>query len=437
MKGLYRFVLSTSLLLSSLSPVFALVSPPNEPGEINANLGNLVEYFVNFTGYLGYDVKTPPTLTGDNILSINSVILPQYLLVPTQLLATNLAKTIVNSTFPNASWFNNKSLFNKQSTNASNYYKLTTTKLIDQAPLQNDPVSQAVLNMISTPSSDCKKYPTIFGENASLDKNCTERAQEFIAQNVFGGSAGKVDVKRDKMPLPSEWYANDENTIKQLNINSLIDPLLYTVQSNETSTSSTKPTSIGLTAKTQAEAAINYIKYTTSQVAPLPQPDFEKMIALYNAAGDAKEASQATLLNYLANSRTYAALMSVGHSNLYYILAKRMPQNINAPNNGAPATSQALNEYEMATRRLNNRSSNINDLWASKINNGSSATVQKEMALLLAEMNYQLYLGRQQQERMLLTQTMLLLQNSRMMQPNPTLQVQTPAGQGTGIQTPG
>jgi len=40
------------------------------------------------------------------------------------------------------------------------------------------------------------------------------------------------------------------------------------------------------------------------------------------------------------------------------------------------------------------------------------------MVTLLAEINYQLYLNRQQEERLLLTQTMLLIQNSRTNQPN-------------------
>lgn len=45
------------------------------------------------------------------------------------------------------------------------------------------------------------------------------------------------------------------------------------------------------------------------------------------------------------------------------------------------------------------------------INTASPATVEKEMALLLAEINYQLYQMRQQQEKIILTNSIFLLNN--------------------------
>lgn len=45
------------------------------------------------------------------------------------------------------------------------------------------------------------------------------------------------------------------------------------------------------------------------------------------------------------------------------------------------------------------------------------ATVQKEIAVLLAEINYQMYLDRQIQERILLTNSIMLLQNLKAAQP--------------------
>lgn len=43
----------------------------------------------------------------------------------------------------------------------------------------------------------------------------------------------------------------------------------------------------------------------------------------------------------------------------------------------------------------------------------SPGTIQKEQLSLLAEINYQLYLNRQMQERILLTNSILLLQNAQ------------------------
>ena len=93
------------------------------------------------------------------------------------------------------------------------------------------------------------------------------------------------------------------------------------------------------------------------------------------------------------------------------MLSKRLPQSTGG--SGSAATSQALNEFTMATWRLYNPAGGANTQWLSEINQASPTTVQKEMVTLLAEINYQLYLTRQQQERLLLTNTMLLLLSSR------------------------
>ena len=127
--------------------------------------------------------------------------------------------------------------------------------------------------------------------------------------------------------------------------------------------------------------------------------------------------AQGTLTSYFAKLRTYAAQSSVGYSNLYYILSKRMPQTTPPGSNSGTPTSQALNEFTMASWRLYTPGGSANTNWLSQINQASPATVQKEMVTLLAEINYQMYLTRQQEERLLLTNTMLLLLSSRSSQP--------------------
>jgi intracellular multiplication protein IcmX len=133
-----------------------------------------------------------------------------------------------------------------------------------------------------------------------------------------------------------------------------------------------------------------------------------------NQPFEAQHTRVSTLANYFTSLRIYAAQSSVGMSNLYYILSKRMPQN----QTGSNATSEALSEFTMATWRLYNPTEkNADNQWRAQINQASSATVQKEIAILLAEINYQLYLNRQQEERLLLTNTILLMQNARASQP--------------------
>ena len=67
----------------------------------------------------------------------------------------------------------------------------------------------------------------------------------------------------------------------------------------------------------------------------------------------------------------------------------------------------------MATKRLYDPSKEAGAQWVDKINTASTATVQKEMVILLSELNYQLYLMNQKQDRLLLTETMLLMQSTR------------------------
>jgi intracellular multiplication protein IcmX len=72
----------------------------------------------------------------------------------------------------------------------------------------------------------------------------------------------------------------------------------------------------------------------------------------------------------------------------------------------------------MATRRLFNTDPSQPSQWLTQINSSSPATVQKEMVALLAEINFQLYLNRQQEERLLLTNSMLLLRLGKQMEPS-------------------
>ncbi len=140
--------------------------------------------------------------------------------------------------------------------------------------------------------------------------------------------------------------------------------------------------------------------------------------------------AQGTLNTYFTNLRIYAAQSSVGLSNLYFILSQTLTADPTGKDNNV--SSQAMNEFNMATWRLFNPNNNTaNKQWIEGINNASPGTVQKEIAVLLAEMNYQMYLDRQIQERILLTQSVMLMQNTRASQPTADL-----SNQNTPDQTP-
>ena len=72
----------------------------------------------------------------------------------------------------------------------------------------------------------------------------------------------------------------------------------------------------------------------------------------------------------------------------------------------------------MATWRLYSPTAASGEQWVDKINTASAATTQKEIAIILSEINYQIYLSRQTQERLLLTNSLIALQSAANNQPN-------------------
>ena len=225
--------------------------------------------------------------------------------------------------------------------------------------------------------------------------------------------------------LPATPYiapGASQDILNELNSNSLTAPLLYSTSSSS-SGNAPQTSNPGLVASTQAEQAANFVRYASGMVVPVPLMSQSKYRSLLGQVSDTtidrvkRENAQATLTAYLAKVRIYAAQNSVAMSNLYYILSKRLPQTQTGSqenqSNATNGSSQALSEMTMATRRMYDPAAVASGKpqWIDQINTASPSTVQKEMALLLSEINYQLYLNRQQDERLLLTNSLLLIQN--------------------------
>ena len=400
------------------------------------DIKKLTEYFQNFGSYIGFDVTETPTVTPP----VNALLNEQQ----EQNLLNNLLISFFNAlpvtsdtTQPNFSLFvpNNSpnATLNKSANNVFSAYNtvsksgdqtssqgsaVTANQLIDQLTsqgYQSDPVNQAVTNIISTPEStiDTSCNTCI----PSSGTPCNPLCQNVIVNNVIG-----------TLPTASQFYSASCNAqiADQLNADVLIAPLLYSTEQTSSTAASTDtdacPKTPGMQAQSQANLADNFIRYATKSVAPLALPSYTTYNTAYSASLETDStgalttnaiSQQAIIYNYLASLRVYAAQSSVAISNLYSILARRLPQQPSGSAGQNPATSAALTEFEMATRRINTPSSSSqtqNTQWIEQINTASPATVQKEIAILLAEINYQLYLSRQQQERILLTNTLLVLE---------------------------
>lgn len=403
----------------------------------SATMEQLPQFVLNLGSYFGYDLNNPPAPPPIKMSDEKSAADNQKMAVELYL-GTILDTSIVdpNSKSPLASFINQKinaifknGVFNTPSSAQQPTTGVSVSKLLDQTPFQSDPVDQTILNALTTPDySYCSQVPqstNVIDSNAgtNLASRCwstPSRAQYRIGINVMG-----------TLPAPTDLFnAVDPSVLTQLNSNTLINPLLYATSQSENpsgASSGLATTTVGLQAANQAQEAENFIRYVTGSVAPSPQTKATTYQTLYNQAiypslsSPATQAeiermttAQGTLSSYLANLRVFAAQTSVGVGNLYYILSKRMSQT---PGSGT-ATSQALNEYTMATRRLYDPAAK-NLQWTDQINSASPAAVQKEIAVLLSEINYQLYLTRQQQERLLLTNTVMLFQLGHLVAPPP------------------
>lgn len=436
MKAIYHLIVPSLLLTSALStPIHAegldnnaIQEAPGAPGAPN----NLAQYLLNLGAFMGYNIQSPPAnpipsspLTDPTITQS----LTQTLIGSIPVNSSNAAfMSFVPNTSDNINTYSNATFTNPAYNVSNQNGSVTINPLIDQLPYQADPVSQAILNILETPDysfcmdTDGVKWtggPSASGVAATYP-NCSYLYGDQITNRVIS-----MDTSAP-LPSPTDFFSSEYNQqfLGQLNSNTLIAPLLYTTPGNGPASSNPSSTPNALPAQNQAQEAANFIRYASGSVVPLSLPSLQVYNTLYSAATtgtnvQTQATAQATLSTYLASLRVSAAQSSVGFSNLYYMLSRRMPQNVAAPGSKDPSlSSQALSEFKMATWRIQNSDQSTNTPWLAKINTAPSATVEREIATLLAEINYQLYLTRQQEERMLLTNTMLLLLNTHAAQPS-------------------
>ncbi|KTD44190.1 type IVB secretion system protein IcmX [Legionella parisiensis] len=436
------------------------------------NTKKLLQYFQNFGQYLGFQVQKAPTEDNQDftvsykLINLTTSQLAQayqfYTLLGSipvntfsgqgqqstntgnpfaQFLPTDSANTSPYN--PSATVVNplaNLAFPNYASTSSTG---VSVTPLIDQQTFQQDPVSQAVLNILGTPDYTYCMDPT--NSTPTFVSNCSLIYNTLIPLNVVG-----------EIPTATTFFDPKylEQFLNHLNSNALTGPLMYSTQDLGTNQQQQGVAKNGLNAQNQEQLAANFIRYVSGSVLPIRLPQwndydywFKQTLGSNQSSGTPSTKqmqAQQTLAKYLASLRTYAAQNSVGISNLYFIMSKRMPQtdpNASAGQTGGSAssgpTSQALTEFNMATWRLYNTTSSGgtsataaassgtggtgqpgNTPWINSLNNAPPATVEKEIAILLAEINYQLYLDRQVHERLLMTNSLLLLQSVRTSAPN-------------------
>ena len=439
---------TTRSLMSSML-LFTVTLTATQNGycdDASDTLSDIKTYLRNLGSDIGYDVTTPvtaPETTPTNTLlpsdsnaaqALEAIALHAFacyfgaLPVNASLLDPNLKYFITSSSsvytalnaFANATFPSYNSASNNSQNNTGS---LSVNPLIDQPVSQQDPVNQAILNILGTPD-----YTYCMDSTATTwGTDCPYLYENKVMSNIIG--------TLPSIPFPDP--STSQPILSELNSNSLTGPLVYAVNpdtgasTSSSGSTTTNNTNAGLTASTQAEQAANFVRYASGMVVPLPlmsKSTYSRLLGQATNTSDqtdagrtARETAQAKLTQYLAKVRIYAAQNSVAMSNMYYILSKRMPQQEAASSNGQSlnGSSQAMSEMTMATRRMYDpAAAQGGQQWITQINAASPATVQKEMAILLSEINYQLYLNRQQDERLLLTNSLLLIQNLSQNQPD-------------------
>ena len=458
-------LIATSILASCIaSSGFAQdITNPYQQNTAS-NTSTLVTYLQNLGAFLGYDLttKSPPApvstfsspgIAGYSILAAFWYYLgaiPQNNYQQTNKVVPDSFDKVLNVPSPYTN-------FDKPSTGSSSNSKSTisVSQELDQMATggyQKDPTSQLIQNFLTTPTCpDPSSLST--SQLKSMLSDTNNICSTVIAANLAGtltkgssllaSSSGTITLPSALQPNNLTNSTNLQGLIPQLNANSLIGPMMYDTSSNNNNSNNTAS---GLTADNQAQVALNFIRWVTNQASP-PAID---MTTYQSIAGNLSKSSSKslpalqTISNYLNQLRGYAAASSVGASNLNFLMAKRIPndsasqfvstalQSLIGQNQSQSTGSQMAQqkvstefaEFQMASRRLfpiSSTTTGSTTPWLEQINTASSAQVQKEIALLLAEMNYQLYLNRQIQERMLMTNSILLLQSMQMSKSTITL----------------
>jgi len=250
--------------------------------------------------------------------------------------------------------------------------------------------------------------------------------QQLANNQVTFGPPGTLPPGATNFYQPGSQANQDKlkqsTPFTNVDLNSLVGPLVY--QQDE-----------------QKQSAKNFISAIGNLNNPFPVVDLVSLAANQNPPVDVTALTQAnpTVTKYLNELRAYAAMQSIGLSNLYQLYAERVPSNVDAQQNpqlasalaaiGMPNASQLQLENYMATRRLTDPN------WIASLSKDSPAALLRQIAILMAENLAESYNNRLATERLTATMSALVLQQG--MQTRPLLEQDAAAVTKPQPTTPG
>lgn len=181
------------------------------------------------------------------------------------------------------------------------------------------------------------------------------------------------------------------------NINSLIGPVAYRAYQTNNELIN------------QGQLADTFIRLVTEADNPIKTLDLKNL----NSIQYSRLAAEPKFLDYLLDMRRYIATRSIGINNFYHLYAKRQPRKDLAAKAGLPtdtpgypnASPLQVEDY-LAKKRI------MNPNWYASIEAASPTTVLREMLYVMAEMRFELYQQRMQNELVLATLSALQLQST-------------------------
>ena len=412
------FLILTCVSLPAVVNADAFIPNSNTSTDTSSDdLTTIANYLKRLGQYMGYNLETDSpqaSSLNDQLLTYlddNSGQLGQQLFEQTAL-ASILGATPVNTYSQELKNFvptsNAYKIINDQANNTfSNYATPSNTVSIipgidhvNNDAYQQDPGNQSIVNILSTKD-------TTF---------CADGQKDCLSPNdIMNKVVSDILSSNNTLPGSETIYAQNLSLVAaQLSSNNLLSPLLYDIEESSSSSN-------GLPTKNQAQQAGNFVRYVINELSPdtifdkktystlwmQAYPENSDKLSTDPTTQTSQINARQSLAKYFTGIRVFAAQSSVAINNIYSILSKRLAQK--SSNSSAEASSQALSEYKLASWRLSDPQ-HSDKQWMDQLNTASPATVQKEIAILLSEINYQLYLSRKQDEQILLTNSVLLLQ---------------------------
>jgi len=228
-----------------------------------------------------------------------------------------------------------------------------------------------------------------------------------------------VTKNNDQGKLISEKIQPDQlaSQLGPVNLYALIKPLQYE--------QATKKRNGNQLSKQQTNA-LNFIKYVSTQYAPMTVVDFSK---LGSPAAVETELKKIGVQQYISAVRQMAARYSIGINNLMFLYHERVatvslkslgfkqgdiPKALlpkDSKNKDDKVSPLAIDHW-MATRRLISTSATDKKSWRAKIENATPATLQREMVILLAEIRKSLNDNKRVNERILAAVSVNVMENN-------------------------